>query len=416
MANDKTPNYHWDIPNPYGIQIVEMFKVASTFGAIDNQLKAFVDAFQSHKHSFEQLTDIPTTLSGYGITDAMTTDQVKSEIEASQTAQQSLIDQSIQSLTNSSADALALRVRVDAAQAFTLAQKSQARQNIDALGIVDKGASNGVASLDAAGKVPTIQLPDALLGAVRYIGVWDASTNTPAIPAASASNKGWYYMVSVTGTTNINGNGEWVVGDWIVSNGARWDRVKNVDAVISVADLRGAITAAALRIALSINNVANKSEAQMAASGAIADALGGKQSSLGFTPVQQGGGAGQGTDKLRLGWLGSTLGLQVNNTDFGSSWPINIQGAAANLGGGWTAAYIQNQLDWRITDTRFNGYIEHAFTVPETGNFPNQVPGAKGYVLTGIWMWGPGRNLGVGFRQPQVNLPNAGGWRPLGTW
>lgn len=146
-----------------------------------------------------------------------------------------------------------------------------------------KGLANGYAGLDPAGKVPTTQLPDTVLGAVRYIGVWDASTNTPAIPAASAGNKGWYYMVSVTGTTNIDGNGEWVVGDWIVSNGTRWDRVKNVDAVISVADLRGAITAAALRIALSINNVANKTEAQMVASGAIADALGGKVSKSGDT-------------------------------------------------------------------------------------------------------------------------------------
>ena len=94
-----------------------------------------------------------------------------------------------------------------------------------------KGLANGYAGLDAAGKVPTTQLPDTVLGAVRYIGVWDAATNSPAIPAASAANKGWYYMVSVTGATNIDGN-----GDWIVSNGTRWDRVKNVDAVISVAD------------------------------------------------------------------------------------------------------------------------------------------------------------------------------------
>ncbi|MDR2311647.1 MAG: hypothetical protein LBE54_11745, partial [Brucellaceae bacterium] len=139
-----------------------------------------------------------------------------------------------------------------------------------------KGLANGYAGLDAAGKVPTAQLPDTVLGAVRYIGVWDAATNSPAIPAASANNKGWYYMVSVTGTTNIDGNGEWVVGDWIVSNGVRWDRVKNVDAVIDVAGLRGSITAAALKIALNLQNVANKSEAQMVASGAIADSLEGK--------------------------------------------------------------------------------------------------------------------------------------------
>ncbi|QVQ35463.1 hypothetical protein KHQ08_00785 (plasmid) [Pseudochrobactrum algeriensis] len=159
MANEKTPNYHWDIPNPYGLQIVEMIKVASTFGAIDSRFKAFEDAYISHKHSFADITDRPTTLNGYGITDAITTDQVRSEIETSQAAQQSVIDQSIQSLTNSTADALALRVRVDSVQAFTLAQKSRARQNIDALGTVDRGVPNGVATLDAAGKIPSSQLP-----------------------------------------------------------------------------------------------------------------------------------------------------------------------------------------------------------------------------------------------------------------
>ena len=136
-----------------------------------------------------------------------------------------------------------------------------------------KGLANGYAALDAAGKVPTTQLPDTVLGAVHYIGVWDAATNSPTIPAASAANKGWYYMVSVTGATNIDGNGEWVVGDWIISNGTRWDRVKNVDAVISVADLRGAITAAALRIALSINNLNNTSDANKPVSTATQTAL-----------------------------------------------------------------------------------------------------------------------------------------------
>ena len=136
-----------------------------------------------------------------------------------------------------------------------------------------KGLANGYAALDAAGKVPTAQLPDTVLGAVRYIGVWDAAINSPAIPAASTANKGWYYMVSVTGATNIDGNGEWVVGDWIISNGTRWDRVKNVDTVISVADLRGAITAAALRIALSINNLNNTSDANKPVSTAQAEAI-----------------------------------------------------------------------------------------------------------------------------------------------
>lgn len=41
------------------------------------------------------------------------------------------------------------------------------------------------------------------------------------------------------------------------------------------------------------------------------------QPSLGFNPVQQGGGAGQGAYKLFLGWDGVSPRLQVNTTDIG---------------------------------------------------------------------------------------------------
>jgi hypothetical protein len=55
--------------------------------------------------------------------------------------------------------------------------------------------------------------------------------------------------------------------------------------------------------------------------------LDGKQASLGFTPVQQGGGSNQSTNKLYIGWsTGSQLRLQVDVTDFGADWPINITG------------------------------------------------------------------------------------------
>ncbi len=44
---------------------------------------------------------------------------------------------------------------------------------------------------------------------------------------------------------------------------------------------------------------------------------------LGFTPVQQGGGNGQGTNKIYIGWGNSNaLRLQVDGTNFGSTWPI----------------------------------------------------------------------------------------------
>jgi hypothetical protein len=51
---------------------------------------------------------------------------------------------------------------------------------------------------------------------------------------------------------------------------------------------------------------------------------------IGYTPVQQGGVSGQGNNKLYIGWLGSNLGLRVDNTNFGATWPVNISGNASN--------------------------------------------------------------------------------------
>ncbi len=59
-----------------------------------------------------------------------------------------------------------------------------------------------------------------------------------------------------------------------------------------------------------------------------------KQANLGFTPIQQGGGTGQGTNKIYIGWAtGNKLQLQVDSTNFGAVWPISINGDAATLGG-----------------------------------------------------------------------------------
>lgn len=118
--------------------------------------------------------------------------------------------------------------------------------------LAQKGEANGYASLGADGKVPSAQLPSALFGALSYQGVWNASTNSPTIPAAAAGNKGYFYKVSVAGTTTVSGINDWQVGDWIVSNGATWDKVDNTDQVLSVAGLQGAIGAVALASALGL--------------------------------------------------------------------------------------------------------------------------------------------------------------------
>jgi hypothetical protein len=104
----------------------------------------------------------------------------------------------------------------------------------------DAGSANGVATLDAGGKVPVSELPAAVLGALSYQGTWDASTNNPTL-TSSVGTKGYYYVVSVAGNTNLNGITDWLVGDWAVYNGTVWQKVDNTETVTSVNGQTGAV-------------------------------------------------------------------------------------------------------------------------------------------------------------------------------
>lgn len=99
--------------------------------------------------------------------------------------------------------------------------------------VANKAVANGYASLDGSGKVPTSQLPAGIVGAMQYQGLWNASTNTPALVSGVGST-GYFYKVSVSGATTIDGNTNWHVGDWIVFNGTTWDKVDNYEAVTTV--------------------------------------------------------------------------------------------------------------------------------------------------------------------------------------
>ena len=63
------------------------------------------------------------------------------------------------------------------------------------------------------------------LGALNYKGTWNANANNPAL-ASSVGTKGDYYVVSVAGSTTLNGISNWGVGDWAAYNGSAWQRVE----------------------------------------------------------------------------------------------------------------------------------------------------------------------------------------------
>lgn len=102
----------------------------------------------------------------------------------------------------------------------------------------EKGAANGIATLDGTGKLPASQLT---VSAMEYQGTWNASTNSPSL-ADGAGNQGDIYIVSVAGTQDLgSGSITYGVGDWVLYNGSTWEKVDNTDAVTSVNSQTGAV-------------------------------------------------------------------------------------------------------------------------------------------------------------------------------
>lgn len=121
------------------------------------------------------------------------------------------------------------------------------------------------------------------------------------------------------------------------------------------------------------------------------------QTALGFTPVQQGGGTGQSGNKLYMGWTSSAkLAVQVDATNFGTTWPMDISGLSAKastlaMGGGTGSAmtfnwsgqtgqpiwlwgsndgtnhYVWNPSNFSVNYANYSGYFDNGY-VYLTGN------------------------------------------------
>lgn len=133
----------------------------------------------------------------------------------------------------------------------------------------NKGANNGYAPLDSGGKVPIANLPSTLL---KYIGQWNASTNTPILTNPDVTKKGYVYDVSVAGTQFSL---SFKQGDWLIYNDAGVpEKSDNSDDVVTVNGQTGTVVVTKSDVGL--GNVDNTSDNDKPVSSATSTALSGK--------------------------------------------------------------------------------------------------------------------------------------------
>jgi len=123
--------------------------------------------------------------------------------------------------------------------AITLTNSAVIAKILTGLNITGGSITSSDSILTAFGKVQN-QI-NGLVGGTIYKGTWDASANIPTL-TSSVGTQGWYYVVNVAGSTNLNGITDWKVGDWAIFNGTVWQKVDNTDSVTSVNGFTGAVS------------------------------------------------------------------------------------------------------------------------------------------------------------------------------
>lgn len=193
------------------------------------------------------------------------------------------------------------KLTVDAKGRATAGTQLTASDVTTALGYVPSssasaGAPNGAATLDANGKLLASQVP-----AIAISDTFVVASQSAMLALSSADVGDIAIRTDLSKSFILKASGYSTLANW-------QELLTPVDVVTSVAGKTGAVS-------LTVSDIS------------------GAQASLGFTPVQQNGGTGQLSNKVYIGWRGGDLGLQVDSTNFGATWPIGVTGTASNVTG-----------------------------------------------------------------------------------
>jgi len=251
-----------------------------------------------------------------------------------------------------------------------------------------------VLTVNAQGQITSISTQAT--NAPSYQGTWNASTNTPTL-TSSVGTQGYYYIVSVAGTTNLDGNALWSVGDWAIFGNGKWERIagSTSESFTSLTTTNLAVTGlTGYMYANGSGNVtASTTIPTSTLSGTISNAqLANSSVTIGSSSLSLGGTL---STLAGVSISGSTNTLSnIGNSSLTNS-SITINGNLVSLGGSTTvsasttnALIINNSGSGAASGSTFNGGSALTISYNTVGASP--LAGSTslttlGTITTGVW-------------------------------
>lgn len=208
---------------------------------------------------------------------------------------------------------------------------------------------------------------------------------------------------------------EWFPWVELVSYNKFGDGFRNTNGIISVPEYEGATASTAGTSGLVPPAAAGQQESFLTGGGEYKPALG-------FTPVQQGGGTGQGSDKIYIGYSESGLKAQVDTLDLG-----NVVTTSAGCTKAPSAALADNATNARNLIVTADGQTAKFNWDRRSTGQPEWVWGGNSAEFGNMYAWNP-TNFSVNHATNSGNawqttvVPNAAigdAWQAVpagGTW
>jgi hypothetical protein len=185
---------------------------------------------------------------------------------------------------------------------------------------------------------------------LSYEGLWNASTDSPALSGTTPAN-GVFYIVNVAGNTNLSGITDWLVGDWAiyVSNGSATDGWQKLD---MTSDITGTGTANSYAMWTGPNSVATGLVSQNVAGNLVTIGNGGGLSVEGSTAL----GDAIGDTTTVSGPLTASKNIIINEgialgSSYGTAGQVLTSGGGIGTVNTWTTPVTGTVTSVGLTET-----------------------------------------------------------------